>query len=70
MGVLHVDQNPETFFFFSVKRQMVNILDILGHSVSAATWLCLRNTVAWKQPESMCEQTDVAVFLLKLQLQK
>lgn len=39
MRMVHVDQDSGIFFFFffSVKGQIVSILNILGHSISAAT---------------------------------
>ena len=59
--MLHVDQDLEVFFLFSVKGQIVNILDIQA-TVSLLQLLDFA-MVTRKQPEPMCKQMGISVVL-------
>lgn len=53
-------KNEVSAFFFSVKGQIINILDFVGDTDSVTCiYICL---IAQKQPWTMCEQMDMVVF--------
>lgn len=64
----HGKNEVSAFFFFSVKGQIINILDFVGDTDSVTCiYICL---IAQKQPWTMCEQMDMVVFQKKFNLQK